>query len=269
MPSRLQVGLVACSLAVTSAMADDFSLVNSTPSRTVSKTVSNFDAWSPSAARHQLVFDARSSSIWQRMEFVTYRITELEVKGLRLLSEPAVWEPSALNSASTFTWKAFSLENMYQVWVSEEFPLAVAVSIQPHTDQNVQVAETLVLSRSYEFWTWAVNFSQGTEWSNKIKERDGALELAWELSRRISQHWTVGIQIRDHSDLPEYRRIASNKLMCGPMVRCNADRWWAALSVMPKMFDYSFVANGDMTTQNANFEGNQKLSTRLMFGLCF
>lgn len=203
------------------------------------------------------------------MEFVTYRITEFEVKGLRALSDP-VWEPPSLDSASTIPWNTFSIDSaMYQVWDDPEFPVALAVTVQPHIDDNVQVMETLVLSRSYNFWQWAVNFSQGTEWSNKIKERDGALELAWELSRRISQHWTVGIQIRDHSDLPEYRRIASNKLMCGPMVRCNTERWWAALSVMPKMFDYSFVANGDMTTSNVNFEGNQKLSTRLMFGLCF
>ena len=269
MAPRLLAGCVVCCLAVSSAIADDFSFVNSTPGSAVSKTVSNFDAWSPSAARRFAVFDSKSPSIWERMEFVTYRITEVEVKGLRALSEPAEWEPPSLDTSSTFPWKAFSLENMYQVWDAEEFPLAVAVSIQPHTDQNVQVAETLVLSRSYDFWQWAVNFSQGTEWSNKLKERDGALELAWELSRRISKHWTVGIQIRDHSDLPEYRRIASNKLMCGPMVRCNANRWWAALSVMPKMFDYSFVANSDSTADNVNFEGNQKLSTRLMFGLCF
>jgi hypothetical protein len=263
------MGLAACSLAVLSAMADDFSFVNLSTGGAVAKTVSNFDAWSPSTARRSMVLDSKSTSIWQRMEFVTYRITELEVKGLRLLSEPAVWEPTTLDSVSTIPWNAFSLQNMYQVWDAPEFPLAVAISVQPHTDQNVQVAETLVLSHSYDFWQWTVNFSQGTEWSNKLKERDGALELAWEFSRRVSKHWTVGIQIRDHSDVPEYRRIAANKLMCGPMVRCNSDRWWAALSVMPKMFDYSFIANSDMTVQNANFEGNQKLSTRLMFGLCF
>jgi hypothetical protein len=264
------VGCAVCSIAVSSAFADDFSFVNLTPGSTVSKTVSNFDAWSPAAARRVAVFDSKGSSIWERLEFVTYRIAALEVRGFQALTAPALADSPSLDGASTFAWKAFSLQNMYQVWDTPDFPLAVGISIQPRTsDQNVQVAETLVLSRSYDFWQWAVNFSQGTEWSNKIKERDGALELAWELSRRISKHWTAGIQIRDHSDLPEYRRIASNKLMCGPMVRCNADRWWVALSVMPKMFDYSFVANSDTTVQNENFEGNQKLSTRLMFGLCF
>src|SRR5438309_637828 len=101
MPSRLLMGCMACSLAVTSAMADQFSFVSLTDAHTVSKTVSSFDAWSPSAARRVTVLDSKSPTIWQRMETVTYRITEFEVKGLRMLSEPATWQAPALDNAST------------------------------------------------------------------------------------------------------------------------------------------------------------------------
>lgn len=202
------------------------------------------------------------------MDFVTYRITELEVKGLRLLSEPAVWEPSALDSASTFAWKPFSLENMYQVWDAPEFPLAVAISVQPRIDQHVEVSETLVLSRSYNFWAWALNFSQGTEWSNQIKERDGAMELAWELSRKVGAHWSFGMELRDHSDLPEYRRIAANMVSLGPVIRCQHDNWWLAFSLMPRILNFDFIANSD-TPRDITFDTNQKLSSRIMFGLCY
>jgi hypothetical protein len=265
---HLCMGLAVCLVTVTSAIADDLSIVNSKDWQPVSKTVSYFDAWSPSTAVRHGAVDGKSQSIWERLNFVTYRISE-QIKGFRLVSDPAVAAEPSREPAPTFAWKAFSLENMYQVWDSPEFPVAVAISIQPRTsDQNVQIAETVVFGRTYDFWKWALNFSQGTEWSNRLKERDGALEVAWELSRRVSKHWSVGVELRDHSDLPEYRRLAASKLLVGPVVRCETDKWWLALSVMPRMLGYNFVANAD-STRNVDFEANQKLSTRLMFGVCF
>ncbi len=161
------------------------------------------------------------------------------------------------------------MENMYEVWDSQEFPIALSVSIQPRTsDENVNIQETVVIGRNYDFWRWAMNFSQGTEWSNQLKERDGAVELAWECGRQISKHWSVGLTVRDHSDLPEYRRLANSKLFGGPVVRCHHDNWWMALSVMPRLMGFDFVANSD-SHRITDFEGNQSISTRVMFGLCF
>jgi hypothetical protein len=260
--------IVVSSFAVAGAVADEQSFVNTTDSRTVSKTVSYFDSWSPTAAKRYVFVDRNQTTVWEKLQYVTYRVAG-HLQDLRLLTQPPMPDAMPHEPAPTFAWKAFSMENMYQVWDAEDFPLAVALSIQPRTsDQNVNIAETLVLGRTYDFWHWAVNFSQGTEWSNRLKERDGALELAWELARRVGKHWSVGVEFRDHSDLPEYRRLAASKIYLGPTVRCQEDKWWMALSVMPRVLAFNFVANSE-SERPVDFEGNHKLSTRLMFGMCW
>jgi hypothetical protein len=262
------MGIMVSLVIVAAATADQQSFVNTTDSRSVTKTASYFDSWSPSAAGHHIAVDRNPATVWERLQYVTYRVAG-RMQDLRLLSQSPAAYSVPQEPPSTFAWKAFSLENMYQVWDSEEFPIAVALSIQPRTSgQAVNIAETFVIGRTYDFWRWAVNFSQGTEWSNRLKERDGALELAWELGRNIGKYWSVGIEFRDHSDLPEYRRIASSRVFVGPTVRCNHDNWWLALSVMPRMTSFDFVANAD-SQSDVQFEGNQKLSTRVMFGMCF
>jgi hypothetical protein len=268
MRPRWYMAIVVCFSAVTGAFAEQQDFVSPTYSRAVSKTTSYFDSWSPSAAKRQISIDRNPTRVWEALQYVTYR-TAQSLQGLGLFAAPSMTEAPMLAPSPTFAWKAFSMENMYQVWDAEDFPIAVALSIQPRTsDQAVNIAETFVIGRSYDFWKWALNFSQGTEWSNRIKERDGAMELAWELGRSIGKYWSVGLEFRDHSDLPEYRRIASSRVFVGPTVRCNHDNWWMALSVMPKMLSFDFVANSD-SQSDQEFEGNQKLTTRVMFGMAF
>ncbi|MDB6057230.1 MAG: hypothetical protein JWO95_1074 [Verrucomicrobiales bacterium] len=161
------------------------------------------------------------------------------------------------------------MDTAYQVWDAEEFPIAFAISVQPRVSgENVNVQETVVIGRNYDFWQWAVNFSQGNEWSNRIKEREGDLEVGLGIARAIGAHWSVGVELRDHSELPEYRRLAGNKIFLGPVLRCHKDNWWMAISVLPRVLGFGYVANSD-TPRDIEFDSNQKLSTRFMFGLCF
>jgi len=174
-----------------------------------------------------------------------------------------------MDLAPALPWKPLSMDSAYQIWDDLEFPIAFSISVQPRVaDENVQVQETLVIGRSYDFWSWAMNFSQGNEWSNHLKERDGDMELGLGFARTLGAYWSVGVELRDHSDMPEYRRLAGNKVFLGPVVRCHKDNWWAAFSVMPRVLGFDYVANAD-TPRDIEFDMNQKLTTRLMFGLCF
>jgi hypothetical protein len=268
MQPGLSLGLMVSLVAVLSAVADDSASVPSTNWQAAHKQ-SSFDAWSPSARRTDIGFDPSGRSVWDFQQFMPFRTTDRDGQASRVYSENAALGTQSFDEISPFPWKALSLDSRYQLWDVPELPIAVGISIQPHTsDDKVQIAETFIIGRSYDFWKWAVNFTQGTEWSNRLKERDGDMELAWELARNVGKFWSVGIALRDRSELPEYRRLASNGVFLGPTIRCQHDKWWLGVSVMPRILHFDFIANSD-SNRNVDFDSDQKLSTRMMFGMCW
>ncbi|MGZ4962238.1 MAG: hypothetical protein ACXWBP_08410 [Limisphaerales bacterium] len=266
---RLLAGLSVCFFAALAATADDQSFVPSNYLPSALKAKSNFDAWAPSASQRQTYFDHNHVSVWESQHWLNYRLTANQNSALRVVSQPEFAESSSFEPQTTLSWKPLSLDSSYQIWDDLELPIAFAVSVQPRTaDENAYVQETAVIGRTYDFWRWAMSFSQGNEWSNRLKERDGDLELGLGIARAIGANWSVGVELRDHSELPEYRRLAGNKVFLGPVVRCHKDNWWMAFSVMPRVLGFDYVANSD-TPRDIEFDTNQKLTTRFMFGLCF
>jgi len=269
MLSRLLLGLSGCLFAVISATAADQSFVPSSYLSDSLNSKSSFDAWAPSVARRQTYFDSKHVSVWESQYLLNYRLTANQTSVLRVAADPEFVDSPSLEPSPTFPWKALSLDNGYQIWDAPEFPIAFAVSVKPRvSDENVQVQETAVIGRTYDFWRWAMSFSQGNEWSNRLKERDGDLELGLGIARTLGANWSVGVELRDHSELPEYRRLAGNKVFLGPVVRCHKDNWWLAFSVMPRVLGFDYVANSD-TPRDIEFDTNQRITTRFMFGLCF
>jgi hypothetical protein len=268
MQSSFLVGLSVCFLAAFSATADNFAFVPSSDSIGV-RSKSNFDSWAPSVSNRSIYFDSGHRSVWESQQFLNYRSRDTQYGSVRTASQPDFANDPNFDPTPAFAWKALSLQNAYQIWDADEFPIAFAISVQPRvSDENVHVRETVVIGRDYDFWQWAVNFAQGNDWSNRLKERDGDLEVGFGIARALGAHWSLGVELRDHSELPEYRRLAGNKIFVGPVLRCHKDNWWMAISVLPRVLGFDYVANFD-TPRDIEFDSNQKLSTRFMFGLCF
>lgn len=267
MLSLFKVGLAVSVVAVITASATEQSFVPSGSGPGTTK--SNFDSWSPSAARRDTYFDHNHTSVLESQQWLNYRVSDNQSAALRVASQPDFAPAVSQDIAPSLPWKPLSMDSAYQIWDDLEIPIAFALSVQPRlSDENVNVRETVVIGRNYDFWSWAMNFSQGNEWSNRLKERDGDMELGLGLARALGKHWSVGVEFLDHSEMPEYRRLAGNKVFFGPVVRCHQDNWWMAFSVMPRILGFDYVANFD-TPRDIEFDSNQKLTTRLMFGLCF
>lgn len=233
------------------------------------KFQSDFDSWSPSAARRQTYFDHNHTSAWESRQWLNYRASDNQSATTRVSPDSDLVPSLSQSIAPTLPWKPLSMTSAYEVWDDLDFPIAFSLSVQPRvSDENVNVQETVVIGRNYDFWSWALNFSQGNEWSNRLKERDGDMELGLGLARALGPNWSIGVELLDHSEMPEYRRLAGNKVFLGPVIRCHKDNWWMAFSVMPRVLGFDYVANFD-TPRDIEFDSNQKLTTRVMFGLCF
>ena len=110
-----------------------------------------------------------------------------------------------------------------------------------------------------------MNLTHATEWSDDFHETEGELEISVGLTRQLSRHWSVGVELRDHNELPEYQRWENTALYLGPVVSYRSEKWWGALTVMPQIFGANFGGDPDGNSR-LELEGHERVNVRLMFG---
>jgi len=113
-----------------------------------------------------------------------------------------------------------------------------------------------------------VNLTHATEWSDAFRATEGELELSAGLARQLTHRWALGLEIRDHNELPDYRQWENTALYLGPTLSYRRLSWWAALSVMPQIYGWNAVDNPDRNT-GLELEGHERLNVRLLFGFSF
>ena len=94
------------------------------------------------------------------------------------------------------------------------------------------------------------------------------MEVSFGLARELGKHWSLGLEVRDHNELPDYRIWENTALFLGPVVSYRQEKWWAALSVMPQIFGANFHGDPDRNG-NLELEGHERVNVRLLFGISF
>ena len=118
-----------------------------------------------------------------------------------------------------------------------EHALGLALYFKPTYDgKNCELEQKIILGQRYGDWKWALNLTPATEWQDDFRATAGELEISFGIARQLSPHWSVGVEIRDHNELPEYQRWENTALYLGPVSTYPREHWWAALTVMPQVY---------------------------------
>ena len=84
----------------------------------------------------------------------------------------------------------------------------------------------------------------------------------------MNKHWSIGLELRDHNELPGYDTWENTALFLGPVVSYRREKWWAALAVLPQIYGANFKGNPDDNT-HFELEGHERINFRLIFGIDF
>ncbi len=57
-----------------------------------------------------------------------------------------------------------------------------------------------------------------TDWSDNLHVTEGEVEVSVGLTRHLGPHWSVGVEARDHNELPEYAHWENTALYIGPVI---------------------------------------------------
>ena len=178
-------------------------------------------------------------------------------------------DPATGMATSHHEWTGVSFENRYLVLDPAKHKVGLTLYLEPTYDgENAELEQKIILGQRCGDWKWAVNLTHATEWSKNFGRNEGELELSAGLARQLNRRWSVGLEVRDHNELPEYRHWENTVVYAGPVVSYHRANWWVALSVMPQVYGVTFTGDPD-DNHHLELEGHERVNARLLFGFSF
>lgn len=170
---------------------------------------------------------------------------------------------------SRFQFDGVSFENRYMLLNPADNAVGLTLYVEPRmAAHEAELEQKIILGQRYGKWKWAFNLTHATEWGDGFRSTEGEVEATLGVGRDIGKHWSIGLEARDHNELPEYDKWENTALFIGPTLSYRHENWWIAVSVLPQVYGVNFGENPDGDT-NLELEGHERVNARLIFSLGF
>jgi hypothetical protein len=209
-------------------------------------------------------------NLWELREELEYGVTDNYSVSLYLNTEAESFRDfnqSPPSDVSSFRFDGISIENRYMIVNPANHPVGLTLYLEPRfSGDEAEIEEKVLVGQRYGDWKWAFNISHATEWSDNLHTVEGELEADLGIARDLGKHWALGLEFRDHNELPKYRSWENTALFVGPVVSYRQEKWWAALTVMPQIFGANFQGDPDGNSK-LELEGHERVNIRLLIGI--
>ena len=261
---------IAFAIAVTAVRADERLFTYTYEPETAPQGMFEFEQWVTSRAGRNAAVGQNDYSRLQFREEFEYGVTDNYSVSLYVNHEYETFkDPGTGATSSHYDWTGVSLENKFMVFNPADHAVGLSLYLEPTYDgKNFELEQKIILGQRCGDWKWALNFTHATEWTDHFRMTEGELEVSFGLAYQLSSRWAIGLEIRDHNELPEYKRWENTALYIGPVISYRREHWWAALTVMPQVYGSNF--GGDPDGNSAlELEGHERWNVRFIFGYNF
>ena len=267
--THLCAALIAGVLA-TSAQANDRLFTYTYEPETMPAGAMEFEQWVTLRSLRNQAVGQSNFARWDIRSELEYGVTDRYTVSLYLNSKSQSFrDPATGLDNSKFTFEGISLENRYQILNAAENPVGLTLYLEPRfSGVETELEQKIILGQRHGKWKWALNLTHATEWKNNFHKTEGELEASFGIARLLNKRWALGVELRDHNELPEYKKWENTALYLGPVLSYRNDKWWSALTVMPQIYGVNFGGNPDNNRQ-LDLEGHERVNIRLIFGFGF
>lgn len=267
---RFVPAFVALVASIAALHADDRRFTYSYEPETLPQGVAEFEQWVTWRTGRNAAVDQANFSRFDLREELEYGVTDNYTVSLYLNNKVERFrEVSTASNVSEFTFDGVSVENRYMVLNPADHALGLTLYLEPRfSGVETEVEEKIILGQRHGDWKWAINLTHATEWGDHFRTVDGDVKVSLGLSRQLSKRWTLGIELLDSNDLPEYDKWENTVLYLGPVVSYRTGNWWAALTVMPQVYGINFDTDTD-NEKHLELSGHERVNARLIFGVTF
>jgi len=268
--SGIVTGLLATSALVVSLHADERRFTYTYEPETPPAGALEFENWVTLGTQRNATVGQKNYNQWDLRQELEYGVTDRYALGLYLNERATSFQnPGTGANESSFDWKGISLENRYNVLNPADHAVGLTLYLEgTYSREEAELEAKLILGRRYGDWKWAFNLIHGTEWEDNLSKIEGELGASFGLARDLGKHWSVGLELRNETLVPDYKEFESTAVFLGPVVSYRQEKWWAALTVMPQIYGWNKDGSAD---GNSHLElvDHEKVNVRLLFGLNF
>jgi hypothetical protein len=268
--NKMWAGILSGVLSLLSASATERYFTYTYEPETMPKGLLEYEQWITLRAGRNKAVGQDNFNRWELRHELEYGVTDNYTLSLYLNeSSESFRDPVTHANHSDFHFDGVSLENRFMVLNPADHAVGLALYLEPrYAGDEAEVEQRIILGQRHGDWKWALNLTHATEWSDNLHETEGEVEVSLGLTRNLGTRWSVGVEARDHNELPEYRIWENTALYFGPVATYRQEKWWATLTIMPQIFGASFHGNPD-GNRWLELEGHERWNIRLIFGFSF
>lgn len=267
---KLMMALLAGSLIQGAALANEHIFTYTYEPETLPAGAREFEQWVTLRAGRNATVGKQNYQKWEIRDELEYGVTDNYTLSLYLNGSTESFRNPETGQAQSHTeFSGVSAENRYLVWDPAHHAIGLTLYLEPTLSRDGgELEQKIIIGQRHGDWKWAVNFIHATEWTDSFHEKEGEAEITAGLARFVGTRWTVGIEARDHNELPDYRKWENTAVFLGPVTSYRRENWWATLGVLPQIYGKNFGENPDGNS-HLELEGHERINTRLMLGVSF
>jgi hypothetical protein len=214
----------------------------------------------------------KNFNLWELREELEYGITDNYTVGLYLNMASESYQDTSVSPAadvSEFDFEGLSVENRYQLFNPAEHVVGLTLYLEPsYSGDEAEIEEKIILGQRYGDWKWVLNLGHATEWEEELTEVECELEATAGVALDLNPQWSVGLEFRNHNEIPNYETWEHTAFFLGPVVSYRRENWWAALTVLPQVYGKNFNGNPDANTSLV-LDEQEQVNIRLLLGFGF
>jgi hypothetical protein len=276
LPNRTKtyLSLLSTVAALHTAMGTERIFTYSYEPETMPQGALEFEQWVTLRTQRTKRGDVKKQNFnrWDIREELEYGVTDNYTVGLYLNTKAESFRDFSSTppeDVSEFEFAGISLENRYMVLNPAENPVGLTLYLEPtFTGSEAALEQKIILVQRHGDWKWALNLIHETEWEDNFHETVGEVEATFGIGRQLNPRWTMGLELRNHYEIPEYSEWENMALYVGPVVSYRQEKWWGALTVMPQVWGKNFDGNPD-DDRWLELEDHELVNIRLILGFNF
>jgi len=270
--NKLFSAALAAGLSLIQANADERRFTYTYEPETLPQGAAEFEQWFTLRPGRTKEGDVKQGNYnkWEFREELEYGVTDNYSISLYLNTAHESYQDFNVDPAedfSKFKFDGISLENRLLVLNPANHAVGLGLYLEPrYSGEEAEVEEKIILGQRHGNWKWALNLTHATEWADNLRSTEGEFEVSLGLARDLGKNWSLGLELRDHNELPDYSKWENTALFLGPVVSYRQEKWWAALTIMPQIYGANFGENPDANT-HLELEGHERVNIRLIIGI--
>jgi len=265
------LGLLAGGLCLLAARADERRFGYTYEPETMPKGGTEFEQWVTLRTQRNSQVGQKNYNLWEIREAFEYGVSDKYTVELYLNTKSESFrDPTTGSDSSEFSFDGISVENRYMILNPANHAVGLTLYLEPrYSGEEAEVEEKIILGQRHGAWKWSVNLTHATEWFDNLHQHEGELEASFGIARDFRNHWSLGLEFRDHNEIPKYRSWENTALFLGPAVSYRHENWWAVLAVLPQIYGKNFTNPDPDGNPHFELEGHERVNVRLIFGIDF